>query len=225
MWIGLLLFSTYTNEHTVFTESTTVSAFMNESLRPLTLSATLVLICLLAVIYFCRIIQIVVILEERGQYKGFWKAMVLCYSISGCLGALFFAATVIQLRGTTHGIFGAVACLSLLFEHFCYFTLTFKERWILYKETGRMYAADVIIGILDYIVIMVSGFIFFIYYAIECDDEGSGEECTMSPFPNFMEWLGLICTAFIPCIVSSGFYYDPKAYLQIKKWWMSSVEK
>ena len=225
IWIIILLFATYTNGHTLFTETITHSSLMNDSLRPLTLSTGLVALFSTTFLFVCRIIQIQVILEERRQYKGCWKMMVRYYWISGSISSLCLAAGLIKLDGAFHTFTIGLGCSLQLLLNFVLFVLTFKERWILYKETDKMYAADLVIGALNSCLILVSFLIFQIYQFEECDDLEDGAPCVMSSLPNLMEWVGFTLTLCAVWIVYIAFYYDPKAYLQITKWWIKLVEK
>ena len=225
IWIGVLLFSTYSHGHTVFSDTMTCTSLWNQDMRALTLSASLVAIWLSISIYICRIIQIQVILEEHGQYKGGWKIMVYCWWISIVLSAISLSAGVILLYGAIHTITIGFGCFSLLFLITLYIILTCKERWILYKETGTLYMIDIVLVTLAFMLVIVAFCIWQSAFHVYCDGVEGGHTCILPPIANLMEWVGFTITAFGIWIIYIAFYYDPKAYLQIRKWWMKMVER
>lgn len=218
IWIGILLYSTYSNGHTVFTGTITETSFWNKDLRNLTLSATLVAVCSSTLLYICRIIQIQVILQEREQYTGCWKWCVRCYWTSLMICSFFLCAAVIQLSGAFHTVAVGLGCLFLLFLNCLVLVFNFKEKYILYKKTGKMYVVDTVIGVIMYVLVALSFVIWQIsFHTTDCDYDG--ESCTLSAVPNFLEWFAFILTALGIWIVYIAFYYDPKLYLQLRRWW------
>ena len=132
--------------------------------------------------------------------------------------SLCLSAAVVQLEGAFHYVATAFGALSLMFLNSVNIVLTFKERYILYKESDTFFGFDLFLWIIASCIVAVCFIIFQVGSHTECDDLEGGEACTLSATPNFAEWLSFVVIVLSIWILRISFYYDPKLFLQIKRW-------